>query len=503
MNCSARFRTELPLSPQRDVCHHKAMNNSTSLKPTLLYEQVAERIADLIHRGTLRSGDRIPSVRQLRSDLGVSMSTVLEAYRLLESEGLVEARPQSGYYVRSNALTLPPEPSISSPELVVMDVGIGTLLLEVLATARRPGVVPLGISETSPTLLPTHRLNQVLSKVARHADINTNSYDFPPGNEFLRRRIAKRSLNWGGSLNADDIVTTWGCMESINLCLRAVAKPGDTIAVESPVSYAFLQSFESLGMKVLEIPTHPRDGISLEALEAAIQTHDIKAVLIIPTFSNPLGSCMPDENKRQLVEMLTQFQIPLIEDDALGELYFGEHRPKPAKAFDTEGFVMLCSSFSKDLAPGYRVGWTAPGRFRTQVEYMKHLSTIANCTLPQVAIAEFLQSGSYDRHLRRLRKDLAIQVQQMFHAIGEFFPEGTKVTRPTGGMILWVELPKSVDALKLYQQAIQHNISIVPGHLYSMTTQYRHCIRINCGYPWSSKIEQALAILGQLAKQQL
>lgn len=478
------------------------MNNSTSAKAVPLYEQVADTIARLIHRGTLQSGDRIPSVRQLRDQLGVSMSTVVEAYRRLESEGLVEARPQSGYYVRFNC-PLPPEPSISAPEAIAKEVGIETLLSEVLTTTRRPGIVPLGIVETSPALLPTERLNQVLCKVARHAGISANQYDFPPGHEVVRQRIARRSLTWGGSLTADDLVVTCGCMESINLCLRAVTKPGDTIVVDSPVFYGFLQIFESLGLKALEIPTYPREGIHIETLESVIRQHPVKACLLTPNFSNPLGSCMPEENKQQLVEMLTKANIPLIEDDALGELYFGDRRPRPAKAFDTEGMVLLCSSFSKDLAPGYRVGWTAPGRFKAQVERMKHLSTIANPTLPQLAVAEFLQSGGYDHHLRQLRKVLAEQVHQMIQAIGEFFPEGTKVTRPTGGLLLWVELPKSVDSLQLYRQAIQHNISIIPGHIFSTTDRYRHCIRLNCGYPWSREIEQAMDRLGQLAKQQI
>lgn len=476
------------------------MANHLLTKASPLYEQVAEKIAHLIHQGTLKAGERVPSVRRLRIDLGVSVSTVLEAYRLLESEGLIEARPQSGYYVRGQR-QLPPEPSISAPKPVATEVGVAALVSEILAVARDPAMLPLGASGHSPDLLPTLKLNQILAKVARQAGSSSNLYDLPPGQESVRRRIALRSLTWGGSLTAEDLVMTCGCMESINLCLKAVAKPGDTIAIESPAFYGFLQVLESLGMKALEIPTHPREGVSLAALELAIRTQPIKACLFTPNFNNPLGSCMPEEHKQQLVEMLTQAQIPLIEDDVMGELYFGERRPKPAKAFDTEGMVLLCSSFSKDLAPGYRVGWTAPGRFKAQVERLKHSSTIANATLPQLAVAEFLQSGSYDHHLRRLRKAYAAQVLRLTQAIQQFFPEGTKVTRPSGGFLLWVELPKSVNSLQLYRQALEHRISIVPGPIFSTTQQYRHCIRLSAGYPWSSEIEQALAVLGHLAKQ--
>lgn len=484
------------------------MADDLPMKTIPLYEQVAEKVSHLIHQGTLQTGDRVPSVRRLRADLGVSVSTVLEAYRLLESEGLIEARPQSGYYVRGQR-QLPPEPSISTPKPIATEVGVAALVSEVLAAARDPAMIPLGASGNSPDLLPTLKLNQILAKVARQAGPSSNLYDLPPGQESVRRRIARRSLTWGGSLTAEDLVMTCGCMESINLCLKAVAKPGDTIAIESPAFYGFLQILESLGMKALEIPTHPREGVSLAALELAIRTHPIKACLFTPSFNNPLGSCMPEAHKQQMVEMLSQAQIPLIEDDVMGELYFSdasqdgkaERRPKPAKAFDLEGMVLLCSSFSKDLAPGYRVGWTAPGRFKAQVERLKHSNTIANATLPQLAIAEFLQNGSYDHHLRRLRKAYASQVQRITQAIRQFFPEGTKVTRPSGGFLLWVELPKSVDSLQLYRQALEHQISIVPGPIFSTTQQYRHCIRLSCGYPWSCEIEQALAVLGHLAKQ--
>jgi DNA-binding transcriptional MocR family regulator len=475
------------------------MNESKSLKPSPLYEQVADKVARLIQQGTLQTGDRIPSVRQLRDQLGVSVTTVLEAYRLLESEGLVEARPQSGYYVRAQQQNLPPEPSISAPDAIATPVGVGSLVSEILAAARNPEMVPLGGSVNSPALLPTLKLNRVLAKIARHADVSSNVYDLPPGNEHVRRRIARRSLTWGGSLTAEEIVTTCGCMESLNLCLKAVTRPGDVIVVESPVFYGFLQILESLGMKALEIPTHPRDGVSLKALETAIHTHPVKACLLTPNFSNPLGSCMPEENKRQLVEMLTQAQIPLIEDDVSGDLYFGSSRPKPAKAFDREGMVLLCSSFSKVLAPGYRLGWAAAGKFQSQVERLKYANTLSNPVLLQLAIAEFLQSGSYDHHLRQLRQTYEFQVQRMSQAVSQFFPQGTKITRPQGGFLLWVELPETVDSLKLYRQSIQQNISIVPGPIFSTTQKYQNCIRLNCGYPWSWEIEQAVSVLGQMA----
>ena len=354
-----------------------------------LYERVVDRIATLINRGTLRPGERISSVRKLSSQLRVSVSTVLQAYFLLEDRGFIEARPQSGFYVKLRPRDLPPEPKPSNPSLSATKVGVAELLAKVFAAARNPDFVPLATAIPSPDLLPTKQLNRFMAWVARHRGEQGVNYDFPPGNEALRRQVARRSIDWGCSLSPEDIVTTCGAMEALNLCLRAVARPGDTIAIESPTFYGILQA--SLGLRALEIPTHPRDGIDLNALEQAVKKNKIKACLLVPNFNNPLGSCMSDKNKKQLVEMLGRREIPLIEDDIYGDIYFGTVRPKAAKAFDKEGLVLLCSSFSKTIAPGYRVGWVAPGRFRRQVEHLKSMNTIATATLPQMAVARFLE----------------------------------------------------------------------------------------------------------------
>jgi DNA-binding transcriptional MocR family regulator len=291
-------------------------------------------------------------------------------------------------------------------------------------------------------------------------------------------------------------------MEALNLCLRAVAKPGDIIAIESPTFYGTLQSVESLGMKALEIPTEPKDGIILEALSAAIRRNPIKACLLVPNFNNPLGSCMPDENKKQLVDLLGRRKIPLIEDDIYGDLCFGPTRPKVAKAYDKKGLVLLCSSFSKTLAPGYRVGWTAPGRFKAQVESLKFMSSMATVTLPQVAIADFLRSGGYDRYLRRLTRILGVQVQRMSNAIGRYFPKGTKVTRPQGGYVLWIELPRAVDSFALHRKALHEKISIAPGLIFSAKQKYRNFIRLSYAQAWSDKVERAMMTLGQMIMEQ-
>lgn len=473
---------------------HEARNGD------LLYERVADHITQLIDQGTLRAGERLPSVRKLSSQMEVSISTVLQAYMNLEDKEWIEARPQSGFYVKPQR-KLPPEPKASTPSPLVTRVGVSELVAQVFQSAHDPDVIQLGLSVPSAEHMPIKRLNRLMAVATARDGARSLNYDFPPGYRPLRHEIAKRSIEWGGRLAEDDIVTTHGTMEALNLCLRAVAKTGDIIAIESPAFYGTLQIIESLGMQALEIPTDPRDGVDLAALTSALKRHKVKACLFVTNFGNPLGCCMPDPKKKELVDLLARREIPLIEDDIYGDLCFASARPRTAKTYDKAGLVMLCSSFSKTLAPGYRVGWTVPGRFRPQVELLKCTSSMATTTAPQMAVADFLRNGGYDRYLRKLRRALMTQVQQMTGAIGRYFPEGTKVTRPQGGYVLWVELPKSVDSLELHRKARAAKISIAPGPIFSAKQRYKNFVRISCGQPWSEKIDTAVRTLGGIMAQ--
>jgi DNA-binding transcriptional MocR family regulator len=468
-----------------------------------LYKQVALRIAELIEHGTLRPGERIPSVRELSEREEVSIATVMQAYRVLENRGLIEARPQSGYYVRAKLWSPPPEPSRSEPTPNATRVSVNDLVMEVLKATHAPALVGFGAAMPSPQLLPTLQLHRTMASVARRHAIQCNSCDIPPGNLSLRTQIARRAMESGCTLSPDEIVTTCGCQEALNLCLRAVAKPGDTIAIESPTYYGILQIIEALGMKACEIPTYPRQGVCLDELVKRLKCCRIKACVFSLNFSNPLGSCMPDEKKARLVKILADREIPLIEDDLYGNLSHSPQRPKTAKAFDKQGLVLLCDSFTKTLAPGSRVGWTAPGRFRTQVEHLKFISSVGTPTLSQMTIAEFLANGGYDHHLRKLRRFYAEQVPLVTQAITKYFPEGTKVTRPSGGYVLWVELPASINSLELFRQALAEKISIAPGPIFSPKQKFRNFIRLSCGAPWSQASDQALLKLGQLSARML
>ncbi len=466
-----------------------------------LYEQVATDLAELIRSGTFRPGERIPSVRQLARQRRISVTTVLQAYMLLEDQGLVETRPQSGYYVRSRLSQLLPEPEISAPVPDPTLVSVRELVMMVLKDATNPNLVQLGAAIPNTRLAIPTRLNRIMAGIARELDQQYNMYDIPPGNEALRIQIAQRAVGMGCNITQADVVTTSGCLEAFTLSLRAVTRPGDTVAIESPIYFGVLQVLESLSLKVLEIPTHPRDGISLSALRFALEHNSIQACLALPNFNNPLGSCMPDDHKRELVRLLAQHEIPLIEGDVNGEIYFSGTRPSVCKAYDTKGLVLLCSSFSKDLVPGYRVGWVVPGRFKATVEWLKYTTNLATATLPQVAIAKFLESGGYEHHLRSIRRLYAGFIAQMSDAVMRYFPEGTRVTRPTGGIVLWVQLPIYVDSLVLYKQALQSGITLAPGYMFSATDHYKNFIRLNAAW-WSYETDRAMRRLGELVGEQ-
>jgi DNA-binding transcriptional MocR family regulator len=468
-----------------------------------LYLKVARQIEQQIRKGALRVGDRVPSIRGLRRQQGISVSTVLQAYFWLENQGWIEPRPQSGFYVRVPYSDLVPEPEIQCKSGVPTDVGVIGILDEVVNSLGDRGMVQLGAASASSSLYPNAKLNKIINKIARNNPAHSSRYESATGLEPLRRQIARRATGFGCTFSPNDVIVTCGGMEALNLAMRAVARPGDVLAIESPTYFSLLYIIESLGMKAIEIPTHPRAGMDLDALSSAIRKHSVRACITISNGHNPLGYILEDDYKKNLVALLKKHNLPLIEDDIYGDLPLNGVRPKTAKAFDTEGLVLLCSSFSKVLAPGFRVGWIEGGRYQDEVKRLKFINTICSPSLPQLAIAEFIQSGGYDRYLRNLRQTLAQQVQTYSQAVAKYFPEGTKISRPAAGYMLWVELPRSVDSWKLYRAAVSQKISIVPGEIFSPTGQFKNHMRMSCGHPFNDAMERAIATLGRLCEKQL
>jgi DNA-binding transcriptional MocR family regulator len=478
---------------------HEAVRPVSSDSSQRLYERVASRIAAAVESGALRSGDRIPSVRELSRRDGVSVATVLHAYAQLEASGLLVARSQSGYYVRGRPAV--PEPAVTTPPQRSSAVSVSSLVARVYLACHAAGPVGFGAAYTPFSLLPTRRLANLLAAAARTAEHHGAEYDQPPGHLPLRRQIARRSVDWGCALSPDELLVTNGATEALNLCLLAVARPGDVVAVESPAFFGILQILEAHGMRAMEIPCDPREGLRLDALETALGRQRIAAVVAIPSFSNPLGSCMSDANKEKLVGLLARKNVPLIEDDIFGDLHFGPTRPRVAKSFDRRGLVLLCGSFSKTLAQGFRIGWVAGGRYQEQLQLLKFSQSVTTATLPQRAIAAFLEGGGYDRHLRILRRKLAESMHRVAAAVGEHFPRGTRMSQPRGGMVLWVELPRGVSAIELHRKALGEGIAVTPGPVFSARQQLEGFIRLSTGQEWSGRTEAALVRLGQLVKE--
>ncbi len=463
-----------------------------------LYEKLADEIAGLIRSGVLAPNEKVPSVRTASRTYNVSPATVFEAYYLLESRGLIQARPRSGYFVCTQAKNALAEPEMSPRIAETTPVDVSELVFSVLGSIKDPETIPLGSAFPSPDLFPLARLARSMGKSLQQMPAKSILTDITSGNPQLRRQIALRYRVNGVMHAPEELVITNGALEALNLCMQVVTKPGDLVAIETPTFYAALQILERLQLKAVEIPVHPRDGIHLQTLEESLQRLPIKACWLMSSFHNPLGASLSDEKKQQLYDLLHRHQVPLIEDDVYSELYFGLTPHKPIKHFDRSGLVMHCGSFSKNLAPGYRVGWVAAGRYAEQIHRLKLMTTISPSIPAQAALADYLQQGGYDRHLRKLRETLEHQQQLMLNAIAKYFPKNTRVSRPNGGYFLWVELPEQVDSLQLFSMALAQGISIAPGPIFSATRRFRNCIRLNYGYAWTKELDDAMAVLGRL-----
>lgn len=468
-----------------------------------LYMQVADGLEKMIHNEILKIGDKLPSVRMLSDEYGISMGTAFQAYYYLEGKGLIEARPKSGYYVRFNRKRLPALPAVQQPEQTSHTVSVEEMIATVYKDLTATDLTNFSIGAPDISFLPAAKLNKSVVHAFRNSKSSCLYYEDRQGNPELRKQVAKLAFNWGGKISADDIVITAGCMEALAMSLRTVTQPGDTVAIESPGYFGIFQVIQSMGLKIVEIPANPLTGIDLQYLEKVLKTSSIKACVFIPNFNNPLGSCMPDENKKALVELITKHKIPLIEDDIYGELYFGDRRPRTCKTFDKEGWVLHCSSLSKSLAPGYRIGWVIPGRYTEKLNQLKRMHTISGVSLTQAAVAHFLGIGRYEYHLKKLRKGLQTHHLRYVQGILEYFPEDTRMSDPQGGFVLWLELNKKINAFKLYQEAMKYQVSIAPGRIFSATDQFNHYLRMGYGTPWDDKVERGIKILGELVKKML
>lgn len=467
---------------------------------TPLYVRLADEIAGHIARGQLAVGERVPSVRTLALQKKLSPTTALAALRHLEQRGDIEARPQSGYYVRQRPQALPAL-DMSRTAKRPRTVAINSLFAKLVNASARADIVPFGSAVPEHDWYPAQALQRALANTVRRRPQWMSEYGYYFGVESLRHEIARLYAGSGCTVDVDDVLITNGCMEALNLALRAVAKPGDVIAVESPTFFGFLQIIESLGMKAIEIATHPRDGIAVDALRAVLESGGapVRALLLSPTVGNPLGTTMPLDHQKALLRLCARHRVAIIEDDVYGDLHFAAARPPPLKALDTQGIVTLCASFSKTLAPGMRIGWVIGGAHTESLRLAKFVNSIATPAMLQQAVADFLKQRAYTRHLAGLRRACERQINQFSEAVERTFPAGTRLSRPQGGFVLWLEVPAEVDVLALHERALEHGIAFAPGPLFSASGGYRNALRLNCGRDLTPAVSDALRRLGRLA----
>ncbi len=455
---------------------------------------MADDLAAVVNSGGYRPGERIPSVRRLQQQKGASAPTIIEALRVLEDLGLIEARPRSGHFVRPRAAKL----QAPNPGRMSMPTEVATLKVAnpIMNAAYCPGGLPFSAAVPSAELFPLGQLRRIMSAIVRRNHTMLGNYAFAPGLPELRKEIARRAVDWSCTLDPDNVTITNGCVEAVGLALRAVTKPGDIVAVESPGYYGFFHMLEMLHLQAVEIPSDARDGLSIRDLRHAIERFPIKACIASTTVTNPCGATMPRTEKQELVTLLAGAEIPLIEDATFADLHFSGEMAA-AKSFDRTGNVLLCASLTKTIAPGLRVGWIDGGKHAERVGFFKRVTSIGQPELAQRTLAEYLATGGVDRHLRKLRRSLGERVDRHLLAITEHLPHATRVIRPTGGFLLWLEFASAVDTVRLHRELIDSGIGLAPGTMFGATGGFSNYIRINCGQAWHSQMDAAYRELGR------
>lgn len=479
---------------------------TTATPTTPLYQALTEELREAIRDGRLVAGARLPSVREAAISRGISINTVLAAYRQLEAQGLVDARPQSGYFVRSQ-LAVPPAPQAAAAEpssAIAAESTVLSRIASVLAAQTRPDTIDLSLAcPKGSDFYPGEKLGRIVVDLTRrHPELLTD-YSLPPGPQLLRREICRHATELGMQLLPDAILLTNGCMEALQLALRATTQAGDTVGLESPTYFNLIPLLDRLGLKAIEIPTHPEGGLSLDALELLLSEGRLQVVVTMPTVHNPLGTSMSPANKRRLANLARTYKVPVIEDALYAELQFSTPLQPTAKAFDRDGWIIVCASYTKTLAPGMRVGWMEGGRFGRELAELKFCSSVAQPALLGEAIGRFLESGGYAQHIRRLRRTYAAQTERLRGLIHDAFPPGTRATQPSGGFLVWVELPEGCDTNRLFDLALRRGIGMTPGKLYSPSGRYTRHLRLSGCYPFSDRHVHALMTLGELAGAQL
>ncbi len=463
------------------------------------YLAIAEKIEKQVLDSEFRFGGKLPSIRDLATTYGVSMTTVSAALRLLESQGVIEAQDRVGYFVSSGFVQNLNDHRARNPSPKILS---GNTFIRDLATLNQNNAVPVGSAIPADEYLPNRQIQKSLLKAARRTS-ETLNYWFPGTPAYLSA-IARRMSNAGVLSTGSDIIATNGAQEAVMIALAALTSKGDTVAIASPSYPGILHALQMLELKVMEIPCFPHGPISLDALEFAVANFEVKALCLSANGSNPTGYSLSDQDKEKLIDICRKSEVAIIEDDVYGDIFHGRVRPRPLKAFDTEGSVVYCSSFSKTISPGLRAGWIHPGRHYQKVADQKYFLNLSCPAITQIAVADFLDCGTYDLHLRKMRKVYQRNVSMLRNLVLKHFPEGTHCTVPDGGYVFWVTLPFELDTRTIYEEALRHRIYFAPGSMFSISKSALRCLRVSGSHPVSQDVKNAIEYLGKrLGERQL
>ncbi len=460
------------------------------------YQVLSKQLTQGIKSGRWKSGERLPSVRELCLSQSLSKATVLHALHQLEAEGLLEARPKSGYFVKAakQHKQRPPQPSLSKP--TPQSVNVPTLFRDIMKHSAAFDILPgAGGNEASSHII---ELNRHISRAMRnHPENKAMYYNEPAGDLALRSQITERYRQFDLSINPDQFCITSGCQNALFLALMTTCKPGDNVIVESPAFYGVLQLLEQLQLNVIEVPASAETGLDINAFESTLKTWQVTACVVTPAFATPTGATIPDQNKARLMTLADHYDIAVIEDDIYGDLFFGT-RPTPLKALDSQERVILCSSFSKALSRDLRIGWISGGRWHEKITQLKLVTHLASSQSLQQGLASFMAEGCYRRHLGHYRQRLKQQRDQLVGVIRDYWPNSTLFSVPEGGLALWLEMDSSLNMQAAYLRALEKSIILTPGSLFSATGQYQNYLRLSFTHPITGARKKALQTLAAI-----
>ena len=485
----------------------------------MIYIDLAQSCIEDISSGKLVLNSRMPSLRNFRQQHLVSMTTALNCYQHLESLGWILAKPQSGYFVCGqksshqqpeliafeSIMTEPKLPAVESDSQQYslaensFDLSVNhTVNPTVNHTINSEIVGPLGVARISESYIPVEQLQQSFRRALKRQGSKISFYPDVQGEKILRDTLSTHFKSYDFHIPSEELLITNSCMDAIRTAIEICTDIGDAVAISSPCFNGLLDMLAALDRKVVEIPS-TEQGIDLDQLEEHMKSKQIKAGLFCTSHMNPQGISMTALQKQRLVKLAEHYQTPIIEDDVYIELAHSKVMPLPAKHWDKKGYILWCGSVSKTIAAGYRLGWCWPGRYAAQYLQKRKYCNQGVSSPIQLALADFISNGDYSKHLRKLRVAMQQHTLSYQRYLSNNLPMASKISSPTGGFVLWIQVPK-LHGRKLLNQASKYNIDIRIGEQFSTRDLYQDYFRLNVGFAINQDKDKEAEVDKQLIK---